>query len=175
MRRIVTRTEIASGNLDSRIRQTADFHAVQLLVVLERRRVIDLANFRLEVVLEAHSRQRRVLGLAKHGVPRRRQNLVLLVHPNRVRFQRRGTVLELRRLVQVERRCFHVIDQIDRSVFNRIHSGRIVHPIHFRRIFFDLDALFEFKASHLLAIGARSKDRSQQKHKNGPQQTMGFG
>ena len=175
MRRIVTRAEIATGNLDSRIGQTADFHAVQLLVILERRRVIDLAYFGLQVVLEAHPRQGRVLRLAKHGVPRCRQNLVFLVHPDGVRFERRGAVLELRRPVQVERRCLYVIHQIDRTVFNRIHPGRIVHPVHFRRVFFDLDALFEFKAGHLLAVRARGKDRGNEKRKNGPKQTMGFG
>ena len=56
VRRIVTGTEVATSNLDSRVRQATDLHAVQLLVVLERRRVIHLAYFGLEVVLETHTR-----------------------------------------------------------------------------------------------------------------------
>ena len=173
--RIATCTEIAAGNLDSRIRQTTDLHAVQLLVVLERRRVIHLAYFGLEVVLEAHAGQRRVFRFAKHRVSRGRQNLIFLVHPNRIGFKSRSAVLELRRLVQVERRSFHVIDQIDRTVFNRIHACRIVHPIDFRRVFHRLFAFLKLKAGHLLAIRARSKDRSDKNCKNGPQKTMGFG
>ena len=175
VRRIVTRTEVAASNLDSRIGQTTNFHAVQLLVVLERRRIIHLADFGLEIVLETHSRKRRILGFAEHGISASGQNLIFLVHPNRVGFQRRGAVLELCRIIQVERRCFYVIHQIDCSVFNRIHTRRVVHPIDFRRILFDLNTLFKFKAGHLLAIRARSKDRSNQKSKNGPQVTMGCG
>ena len=175
VRRIVTRTEVTASNLDSRIRQTSDFHTIQLLVILERRREIDLAYFGFEIVLEPHTRKRRVLGFTENRIARSRKDLIFLVHPDCVRFERCRTVLELRRLVQVERRSFYIIHKIDGVIFNRIYTSRIVHPINLSRIFYRLFALFKFKASHLLAIRARSEDRGDYNCENGPQKTMGFG
>ena len=175
VRRIVTSTEVATGNLDSRVRQAANFHTVQLLVILECSSVINFTNFGLEVVLEAHPRQRRVLRFAENRIAGSRKDLVFLVHPDRIRLKRCGTVLELCRLIQIKSRSFNIVDQVYSMILNRIDTRRIVHPIDLSRIFYRLFTLFEFKAGHLLAIGARSEDHSDKNRENGPQKAMGFG
>ena len=160
VRRIVTGTEVATGNLKSRIGQSTHLHAVQLLVVLVGSRVIDFANAALHVVLEAHARKRRILRLAQYRFAARHQHLVLLVKEDRIGIQRGRPIFELGFVVQVESRRFHVIHEVYRVVFDRIRPGRIVHPVHFGGILFHLFPFFELKASHLLAMhGGNEQDR----------------
>ena len=157
VRRIVTGTKVTTCNLESRIGQAAYLHAVQLLVVLVGGRVIDFANAALHVVLETHSRKRRVLGLAQHGFATRHQHLVLLVKENGVGIQRGRPVLELGTVVKVESRRFHVVHEVHRMVLNRVCPGRIVHPVDFGGVLFHLFPFFEFKAGHLLAMDGRNR------------------
>ena len=93
MRGIVTSTKVAASNLDSLVRQSAHFHAVQLLVILVSGGVIDFTDATFHIVLEPHTRKRRVLGFAQHRVTCRRKNAVFLIEQNRVGIQGGGTVL----------------------------------------------------------------------------------
>ena len=172
VRRIVTRTEITAGNLNSLVGQAAHLHTVQLLVVLVGGRIIDFADAAFHVVLETHSRKRGVLRLAKDRPATRDKHAVPLVEPDGIRIERRGTVLELRVVVQIESFLFHVVHQIDSVILDGVRSRRVVHPVDLGRVFLDLLALLEFKAGHVLRKGSRSKDRCCKKQ-NGPQQTMG--
>ena len=158
MRRIITGTKVTTSNLNSLVRQATHFHTVQLLVILIRSRVIDFTNTAFHVVLKPHTRKRWVLGFAKNRFASCRQNAVFLIEQNRVGIQSRGTVLELGTIVQVESRFIDIVNQVYSVVFNRIDTSRVVHPVHFGRIFFDLLAFFKFKASHLLTEGGRSGD-----------------
>ena len=156
VRGIVTGTEIATSNLDSLVRKPAHLHAIQLLVVLIRCRVIDFTDTALHVILEAHPRKRRILCFAKNRVSTCRKDAILLIEPNRVCIERCRTVFKLGTVVQVERRFFYIVNQVDCAVFNCVYPGRIVHPIDFSRIFFDLFAFFELKTGHLLTEYGRS-------------------
>ena len=155
---IVTGTEVATGNLNSLVRQPAHFHAVQLLVVLISRSVIDFANATFHIVLEPHTRKGGVLGFAQYGVACSRQNAVFLIEQNGVRIQGCRAVLELGAVIQVKGGLVHIVNQVHCTVFNGIYTGRVIHPIHFGGIFFDLFPFFQFKTSHLLAESGRSGD-----------------
>ena len=171
--RIVTGTKVTSSNLDTRIRQASNFHTVQLLVILVGRRVIYLADTAFHIVLEAHARQGGILRFAEYGFTSRHEHAVFLIKENGVGIQRGCAVFQLCAVIQVEGGIFHIVNKIDGVIFNRIDTGRIVHPGDFRRILFFLYALFQLKARHLLAKRGRSEKDRQCKQQNGPQKTMG--
>ena len=155
---IVTSTEVATRNLNSLVREPSDFHAVQLLVILICRCVIDFTDTTFHVVLEPHTRKRWILGFAQHRIARRRQDAVFLIKQNRIGIQSCRTILELGTVIQVKGRFIDIVNQVHGAVFNGIYTGRVVHPVNLCRILFFLNTLFEFKASHLLAEGGRSGD-----------------
>ena len=144
--------------MNSLVRKPAHFHAVQLLVVLISGRIVDFTDAAFHIVLEAHARQRRVLGFAEHRVAARRQNAVFLVEHNRIGIQGRRAVLELGAIVQVKGRLVHIVNEVHRTVLDRVDTGRIVHPVDLSRVLFFLHPFFEFKAGHLLAESGRSGD-----------------
>ena len=158
VRRIVTGTKVTTRNLNSLVRKPAHFHAVQLLVVLIGGRIVDFTDAAFHIVLEAHARQRRVLGFTEHRVAARRQNAVFLVEHNRIGIQGRRAVLELGAIVQVKGRLVHIVNEVHRTVFDGIDTGRVIHPVDLGRVLFFLHPFFEFKAGHLLAESGRSGD-----------------
>ena len=152
---------------DSRIRESAHFHSVQLLIVLVGCRVVDFANTALHLVLEPHARKGWILRFAEDRLTSRRKNRIFLVKPNGIRIKSRRTVLELCVVVQVKCLLIHIVDKVYRAILDSIRTRRVVHPVNFSRVFHRLFALFQFKARHILCEGYRSKGRYC-KQQNGP-------
>ena len=168
VRRIVTGAKVAAGNLDSLVRKPAHLHAVELLVILEGRRIVDFANAAVHVVFETHPRQRRVLRFAEYRLAACHKHAVLLVEPDGIRIERRRTVLELRRIVQIKRFLFHVVDEVHGAVFDGIRPRGVVHPVHLGSVLDRLLALLKFKTRHLRAKHGGSIQGTDCKQQNGP-------